>query len=47
MSFGIASGRPWRDLELHDLIGDREVKQKGSPKPLKIEPFGARILRVN
>jgi alpha-amylase len=47
VSIGIGPGRPWRDLGLHDLIGDREVKSKGSPDPLGIEPFGARILKVD
>ena len=47
VTFGIRSGQPWRDLGLHDLIGDREIKQKGSPESLKIEPFGARILKVD
>jgi Alpha amylase, catalytic domain len=47
VSFGIGRGRPWRDLGLHDLIGDREVKPQGSPVPLGIEPFGVRILQVD
>lgn len=36
----------WRSLGLHDLIEDRETKPKESPEPLGIEPFGARILRM-
>jgi alpha-amylase len=47
VSVGIGPGRAWRDLELHDLLTGREVKPKGSPEPLGIEPFGARILRVD
>jgi hypothetical protein len=46
VSLGIGSGRPWRDLLLHDMIRDRTVKRKGSPEPLGIEPFGALILNV-
>ena len=46
VSTGIGLGRPWRDLGLHDLIGDRKVKPRGSPEPLGIEPFGVRILKV-
>ena len=46
VSVGIGPGRPWRGLGLHDMIADREVKPKGSPEPLGIEPFGARILEV-
>jgi glycosidase len=46
VSIGIGPGRPWRDLGLHDLIGDREVKPKGSPDPLGLGPFGACILKV-
>jgi alpha-amylase len=43
---GIGRGRSWRDLGLHDLIGDTEVKPKGSAEPLRIEPFGVRVLKV-
>jgi hypothetical protein len=47
VSVGIGRGRAWRDLELHDLLTGRDVKPKGSPEPLGIEPFGTRILRVD
>jgi hypothetical protein len=47
VSVEIGPKRPWRDLGLHDLIGDREVKPKGSPEPLGIKPFGVRILKVD
>lgn len=46
VSFGIGT-EPWRTLGLHDLIEDRVVKPKGSPEPLGIEPFGARLLGVD
>jgi hypothetical protein len=46
VSVGIGPGRPWRGLGLHDLIADREVKRKGSHEPLGIEPYEARILKV-
>jgi alpha-amylase len=45
VSFPVGTER-WRSLGLHDLIEDREAKTKGSPEPLGIEPWGARILRV-
>jgi alpha-amylase len=37
---------PWRTLGLHDLIEDRDAKTRESPEPLGIEPWGARILRM-
>jgi len=46
MSFGVGI-EPWRTLRLRDLIEDREVKPKGSPESLGIEPFGSRILRID
>jgi hypothetical protein len=47
VSCGIGPGRSWREFGLYDLIGDKEVKQKGSHEPLRIEALGARILKVD
>jgi hypothetical protein len=46
VSVEIGSERPWRDIGLHELIGNKEVKHKGNPEPLGIEPFGGHILKV-
>ncbi len=39
-------GRPWKSLTLDDLIVGGEAKPEGHDTPLRLEPFGARVVKV-
>lgn len=40
------AGRPWDDCRLHDLIADAPAKPAGAATAIRVEPYDARILKV-
>ncbi|MGQ0636482.1 MAG: alpha-amylase family glycosyl hydrolase [Planctomycetaceae bacterium] len=39
--------QPWSEAQLHDLLEERVVKPRGGAGLITVEPFGARVLRVD